>query len=202
MRPLAFLRCERTRARGAAAEHAARRRPRSDDQRHEVLLRLSWAPERRLRRVDLAGQVLLTASGITRLLGGLEQNRLVARESCASDRRVVYAVLTDAGLARVEEATKTHFGQIARPSGSTSTRGSWPPSPVCWEGSTSARLTLSASDPRSATSRGRSFANTGSASGRAAPGTWSRSPPSRTGALRARTAGRTRPGRSSSRDRS
>jgi len=79
---------------------------------YEVLLRLSWAPDRQLRRVDLAEQVLLTASGITRLLDGLERTGLVARESCASDRRVVYAVLTDAGLAKVEEATATHFAQI------------------------------------------------------------------------------------------
>lgn len=79
---------------------------------YEVLLRLSWAPECRLRRVDLAEQVLLTASGITRLLDGLERSGLVARESCASDRRVVYAVLTDAGRAKGEEATATHFAQI------------------------------------------------------------------------------------------
>ena len=78
----------------------------------EVLLRLLWAPERRLRRVDLAEQVLLTASGITRLLDGLETRGLVARESCATDRRVVYAALTDSGVAKVEEAIKTHFAQI------------------------------------------------------------------------------------------
>jgi len=78
----------------------------------EVLLRLLRAPERRLRRVDLAEQVLLTASGITRLLDGLETRGLVARESCATDRRVVYAALTDAGVAKVEEAIKTHFAQI------------------------------------------------------------------------------------------
>ena len=79
---------------------------------YEVLLRLSWDPECRLRRVDLAEQVLLTASGITRLLDGLERGGLVAREPCGSDRRVVYAVLTDAGRAKVEEATATHFAQI------------------------------------------------------------------------------------------
>ena len=78
----------------------------------EVLLRLSWAPQRRLRRVDLAEQVLLTASGITRLLDGLEKRWLTARDPCVSDRRVVYAVLTDAGMAKVEEATQTHFAQI------------------------------------------------------------------------------------------
>ncbi len=79
---------------------------------YEVLLRLARAPERQMRRVDLAEQVLLTASGITRLLDGLEQTGLVVRGACASDRRVVYAVLTDAGLAKLREASKSHFAQI------------------------------------------------------------------------------------------
>jgi DNA-binding MarR family transcriptional regulator len=79
---------------------------------YEVLLRLSRAPERRMRRVDLAEQVLLTASGITRLLDGLEGHGYVARGSCDSDRRVVYAVLTDEGLEKLRRASKTHVAQI------------------------------------------------------------------------------------------
>ena len=79
---------------------------------YEVLLRLSWAPERRLRRVDLAEQVLLTASGITRLLDGLEKAGYVDRGTCDSDRRVVYAVLTETGLAKLREASSSHFTQI------------------------------------------------------------------------------------------
>ena len=79
---------------------------------YEVLLRLSRAPERRLRRVDLAEQVLLTASGITRLLDGLERAGYVERGACDSDRRVVYAVLTEAGLAKLRDASGTHVGQI------------------------------------------------------------------------------------------
>jgi DNA-binding MarR family transcriptional regulator len=78
----------------------------------EVMLRLARSPERRLRRVDLAEQVLLTASGITRLLDGLERHGFVERASCSSDRRVVYAVLTDAGLAKLREAATSHFGQV------------------------------------------------------------------------------------------
>ena len=65
-----------------------------------------------MRRVDLAEQVLLTASGITRLLDGLERSGYVARGSCPSDRRVVYAVLTDAGLAKFREASESHLAQI------------------------------------------------------------------------------------------
>jgi DNA-binding MarR family transcriptional regulator len=78
----------------------------------EVLLRLARASDRRLRRVDLAEQVLLTASGITRLLDGLERAGFVERAACASDRRVVYAVLTDAGLAKLREAAASHFGEV------------------------------------------------------------------------------------------
>jgi DNA-binding MarR family transcriptional regulator len=79
---------------------------------YEVLLRLARAPDRRLRRVDLAEQVLLTASGITRLLDGLERSGYVERGSCATDRRVVYAVLTDAGSAKLQEAAASHLPQI------------------------------------------------------------------------------------------
>jgi len=79
---------------------------------YEVLLRLSRAPDRRLRRVDLAEQVLLTASGVTRLLDGLERCGYVERGSCDSDRRVVYAVLTDAGAVKLDEASSSHLPQI------------------------------------------------------------------------------------------
>ena len=78
----------------------------------EVLLRLARADDRRMRRVDLADQVLLSASGITRLLDGLERQGLVERASCATDRRVVYAVLTDDGLDRLRAAAESHFGQV------------------------------------------------------------------------------------------
>jgi DNA-binding MarR family transcriptional regulator len=79
---------------------------------YEVLIRLARAPDRRMRRVDLAEQVLLTPSGITRLLDGLERTGAVERASCDSDRRVVYAVLTDTGLAKLLEARETHLSQI------------------------------------------------------------------------------------------
>lgn len=78
----------------------------------EVLIQLARAPDRKLRRVDLAQEVLLTASGITRLLDGLERAGFVAREACSADRRVAYAVLTDAGLAKLQEAAATHFPHV------------------------------------------------------------------------------------------
>jgi DNA-binding MarR family transcriptional regulator len=79
---------------------------------YEALLQLAWAPEAKLRRVDLANGLLLTAGGVTRLLDGLERDGLVARGECSTDRRITYAVLTEAGRAKLGEATKSHTRQI------------------------------------------------------------------------------------------
>jgi DNA-binding MarR family transcriptional regulator len=79
---------------------------------YEALLLLARAPDRRMRRVDLANGLLLTASGVTRLLDGLERDGFVGREECPSDRRVTYAVLTKAGRDKLREADKTHTRQI------------------------------------------------------------------------------------------
>ena len=79
---------------------------------YEVLLHLSRAEGKRLRRVDLAQSVLLTPSGITRLLAGLERAGYVERASCASDARVAYAQLTDDGEAKLREAADTHVADI------------------------------------------------------------------------------------------
>jgi len=79
---------------------------------YEVLLRLAHAPGRRLRRVDLAEEVILTPSGITRLLEGLERCGYVERASCEADARVTYAQLTDDGLKKLRAAAKTHVGGI------------------------------------------------------------------------------------------
>jgi DNA-binding MarR family transcriptional regulator len=79
---------------------------------YEVLLRLARAPDRLLRRVDLAELVLLTPSGITRLLDGLERAGFVTKENCSSDARVVYAKLTDTGYEKLNEASKTHLSGV------------------------------------------------------------------------------------------
>ena len=79
---------------------------------YEALLSLARAPESRMRRVDLANGLLLTAGGVTRLLDGLERDGFVARDVCASDRRVSYAVLTEAGRDKLREASKSHTRQI------------------------------------------------------------------------------------------
>jgi len=79
---------------------------------YEVLLHLARAEDRRLRRVDLAERILLTPSGITRLLNGLEQAGYVGRAHCETDARVTYAVLTDAGYEKLREAAPTHLESI------------------------------------------------------------------------------------------
>jgi DNA-binding MarR family transcriptional regulator len=79
---------------------------------YEALLQLARAPDSRMRRVDLAEGLLLTASGVTRLLDGLEGDGLVGRDVCQADRRVSYAVLTEAGRDKLREASKSHTRQI------------------------------------------------------------------------------------------
>jgi DNA-binding MarR family transcriptional regulator len=81
---------------------------------YEVLLRLSRADDRMMRRVDLAEQVLLSPSGITRLLEGLERAGYVEKKACPSDARVSYAHLTDVGYQKLRECSKTHVAGIER----------------------------------------------------------------------------------------
>ena len=81
---------------------------------YEVLLRLSRAEGSRMRRVDLAQEVLLTPSGITRLLEGLERSGFVERVACKEDLRVSYAQLTTAGRTKLRAASKTHIAGIQR----------------------------------------------------------------------------------------
>jgi DNA-binding MarR family transcriptional regulator len=81
---------------------------------YEALLRLSHAEDRRMRRIDLANELLLTASGVTRLLDGLERAGYVKKASCASDARVTYAELTAAGRKRFAEASRSHVAAIRK----------------------------------------------------------------------------------------
>jgi DNA-binding MarR family transcriptional regulator len=79
---------------------------------YEVMLHLAHAPDRRLRRVDLAESVLLTPSGITRLLEGLERAGYVSRADSDQDARVTYAVLTDEGYEKLRNAAPSHVKSI------------------------------------------------------------------------------------------
>ena len=78
----------------------------------DVLAQLARAPEQALKRVDLSERVLLTPSGITRLLKGLEQAGYVSNRPCAEDARVTYAVLTPKGQEKLVEARKTHVADV------------------------------------------------------------------------------------------
>jgi len=79
---------------------------------YEVLLHLSHAEGGMMRRVDLAESILLTASGITRLLEGLERSGYVCKHACTSDARVSYAKLTDDGRQKLRDASVTHLRGI------------------------------------------------------------------------------------------
>jgi DNA-binding MarR family transcriptional regulator len=79
---------------------------------YEALLHLAHAENSSLRRVDLAERLMLTPSGVTRLLDGLERDGWVTKGQCDSDARVTYAVLTDEGRERLELAGRTHVAQI------------------------------------------------------------------------------------------
>ncbi|WP_243725381.1 MarR family winged helix-turn-helix transcriptional regulator [Actinomadura rubrisoli] len=75
---------------------------------YDVLMHLGEAPDGRLRMNDLADRVLLSRSGLTRLVDRLQREGLVVRQSCTSDARGLFAVLTAAGRARLDAATPTY----------------------------------------------------------------------------------------------
>src|SRR5436853_1608748 len=62
---------------------------------YEVLLYLADAPDGKMRMHDLASSVLLSRSGLTRLVDRLERDELITRKACDSDARGAYAVLTE-----------------------------------------------------------------------------------------------------------
>jgi DNA-binding MarR family transcriptional regulator len=76
---------------------------------YEVLAHLSEAPDQRLRMSELAAHAVLTPSGLTRLIDKLAREGLVRRDKCDADARVVYAVLTEVGLQRLQSAYPTHL---------------------------------------------------------------------------------------------
>lgn len=74
----------------------------------EVLLRLVFSDEHRMRLQDLAAQSLLTRSGVTRVVERLEKAGLVVREAASEDRRGAYAALTPAGEERFTQTVEPH----------------------------------------------------------------------------------------------
>ncbi|MFI6758256.1 MarR family winged helix-turn-helix transcriptional regulator [Micromonospora sp. NPDC050417] len=80
----------------------------------EVLMRLTRSPEHRLRMSDLAAQTSLSTSGVTRVVDRMERGGLLRRHSCSSDRRSLYAVVTEAGVTRLDQTLPGHLELIDR----------------------------------------------------------------------------------------
>jgi DNA-binding MarR family transcriptional regulator len=78
----------------------------------EVLIRLARSPEHQLRMSDLAAQVTMSASGLSRAVDRLVAEGSIERASCEADRRVVYARLTPQGLAEIEAMLPEHIARL------------------------------------------------------------------------------------------
>src|SRR5919199_5457200 len=76
---------------------------------YEVLITLGAAPDQRLRMSELADSVLLSRSGMTRLVDRLERDGLLRRDQCADDGRGWFAVLSERGAELLAQARGTHL---------------------------------------------------------------------------------------------
>lgn len=81
---------------------------------YDVLLQLAEAPERRLRMAELADRVLLSRSGLTRLIDRLQAEGLVRREPSPDDARGTFTVLTADGMKRLRVAAPVHLAGISK----------------------------------------------------------------------------------------
>jgi DNA-binding MarR family transcriptional regulator len=81
---------------------------------YDVLIYLRAAPDRRLRMAELADSVLLSRSGVTRLVDRLEREGLIKRDACTDDGRGLFAVLTDKGEELLSRARPTHLAGVRR----------------------------------------------------------------------------------------
>jgi DNA-binding MarR family transcriptional regulator len=76
---------------------------------YDALVTIAQAPDRRIRMRQLADQVILSKSGVTRLIDRLVDDGLVERSACVADARGAEAVLTERGLDRLRAASRTHL---------------------------------------------------------------------------------------------
>ena len=81
---------------------------------YEILVSLSEAQDRQLRMAELADAVHQSRSRLTHTVARMEQRSLVDRRTCPTDRRGVWAHLTDAGLALIEQAAPSHVTSVRR----------------------------------------------------------------------------------------
>jgi len=79
---------------------------------YEVLMYLADAEGERMRMCDLASSIILSRSGLTRLVDRLEREGLIERVSCASDARGAFAKLTPVGRDKLQAARATHLAGI------------------------------------------------------------------------------------------
>ena len=79
---------------------------------YEVLINLQAAPDHRRRMAELADGVLLSRSGMTRLVDRLEREGLLERDACVSDGRGTFAVLTPKGEELLQRARRTHLDDV------------------------------------------------------------------------------------------
>jgi DNA-binding MarR family transcriptional regulator len=80
----------------------------------EVLWRVAATEDGRLRMTDLAELVLLSPSGLSRLVDRLESEGMIERIACPTDGRAINATITAAGRARLAQAEATHVEGIRR----------------------------------------------------------------------------------------
>ena len=79
---------------------------------YEILVRLSEAPQGRLRMSELAGRALSSRSRLSHQVARMTEAGLVARTECADDRRGAFAVLTDRGWHLLREAAPDHVESV------------------------------------------------------------------------------------------
>lgn len=108
----AYLRGHATVTRALEADLVAG--PRLSLASYDVLVQLAEAPGRRLRMTELADAVLLSRSGVTRLVDRLEREGMVVRAPVAEDGRGVAATITELGVERLRGASRLHLEGVAR----------------------------------------------------------------------------------------
>jgi DNA-binding MarR family transcriptional regulator len=96
-----------------ALEHELQQRHRLSLTEYEVLQRLAESSDRKRRMQEVAEEIHLSQSALSRLVGRLEEEGLVCRTMCEHDRRGIWACLTDAGQTAQRKADKTHRQVLA-----------------------------------------------------------------------------------------
>jgi DNA-binding MarR family transcriptional regulator len=102
-----------------ALEHALQREHRLSLSEYEVLGRLAASPEGHRRIQELAEEIHLSQSALSRLVQRLEDDGFVSRSVCDHDRRGVYACVTDAGRRAQAEAHPTHASVLSETLGAS-----------------------------------------------------------------------------------